>query len=75
MDERDSPKNVAKWWGLMREVRLSSYPDNRKAIRSGSPKLHQDQVSGPSIQEEGDGPPTYYDGYLGLSANEGCDQL
>jgi hypothetical protein len=68
-----TPKNAPNWWVLVRKVR---YPNDRKTRRgSRSPKLHQDQVSGPSIQEEGDGPPTYYDGYLGLSANEGCDQL
>jgi hypothetical protein len=56
----------------MREVRLSPYPDNRKIRRrSGPPKLHQDQVSDPSVQEEGHGlPSTYHDVYPGLPASD-----
>jgi hypothetical protein len=36
MGERYTLKNGTKWWGVVREVRLSSYPDNRKMRRSGS---------------------------------------
>jgi hypothetical protein len=45
--------------GLVREVKWSSYHDNRKTRRRGFPKLRQGQVSGPSVQEAGDGLSTY----------------
>ena len=60
-----------KWWSLVREVRLSSYPNNREMRRSRSPKLCQDQVSGSSVEEKGEGPPTYHDIYLELPASDG----
>jgi hypothetical protein len=48
------PKNATKWWGLVRKVRLSSYSDNMKTrSRIEFPKLHQDQINSPSVQEEG----------------------
>ena len=64
MGERYTPKNATKWWGLVREVRLSSYPYNRKIRRrSGSSKLHQNLVSVFRVQEKGDGLPTNYNVY------------
>ena len=30
MGERYTHKNVTTWWGLVRKVRLSSYPDKRE---------------------------------------------
>jgi hypothetical protein len=39
MGERYIPKTAAKWWGLVREVRLSSYPEK---------KLIHKTTSGPS---------------------------
>jgi hypothetical protein len=33
MGERYTPKNAAKWWGLMRKIRLPSFPDDRKTRR------------------------------------------
>ena len=51
-------------------VRLSfPYPNNWEII-SGSPKLHQDQVTGPSIQKEGDGSPSHCNDYLGLPVRD-----
>ena len=38
---------------------------------SGSPKLCQDQVSGLSVQEEGDESPRYHDNYPELLAGDG----
>jgi hypothetical protein len=53
---------------------MSFYTDNRGTRRrTGSSKLHQDQVSGPSIQEE-DGL-TYYDDYMELSAGDRSGQV
>ena len=70
MGEKYTPKNETKWWGLVREVKLSTYSNIRKARRkSESPKLCQDQVNGPSVQEGGDGLPTYHYIYLGLPAS------
>ena len=43
--------------------------------RSGSPKLRQDRVSGPSVQEEGDGLPTYHDSYPWLPVCDGSGQV
>jgi hypothetical protein len=61
---RGIPLKCNKWWGLVRMVRMSSYPENRKIRRrAGSTKLHQDKVSAISVQEEGDvspSPPTPY---------------
>ena len=40
MGERHIPKNAIEWWGLIWEVRMSSYPNNRKMRgRCGPPKL------------------------------------
>jgi hypothetical protein len=74
MGERYTPKNATKWWGLVKNIKLSSYSNNRKA-RSGSPKLCQDRVSGSTVQEEGDGPPTYQDGYPELPISDSSGQV
>jgi hypothetical protein len=48
--------------GLVRLVRLSPNLNNRETRKCvGSPKLHQDQLSGPSVQEKVDELPTYHD--------------
>ena len=73
MGERYTPKNATKWWGLVRKVRLSSYPDGRKVRGgSGSPKFRCDRVSDPSVQKEGDRPSTYHEAYPALPASDGC---
>ena len=54
MGERHTPENATKWWGLVREVRLSSYPNNKKMRRrSGSPNLCQDYVAPVSMRKMG----------------------
>jgi hypothetical protein len=61
ISEGNTPKTSTKWWGLVKLVRLSPNLNNRETRRYVRfPKLYQDQLSGPSVQEKVDGPPTYH---------------
>lgn len=59
-----SPENAIEWCGLMSQVRLFSYPNDRETRKGRFLKLPHYQVCGSSVQEKKDGLPRYCDFYL-----------
>lgn len=75
VSERNTLGNAIEWQGLMRLGRLSSTPTiGKQETEVGSPKLHQDPVSGPSVQEEGGGSPQYCNDNWGLPVGDDNSQ-